>query len=461
MADKRNYFQRDMDRRQALKSMGAGLAALAGLSLAGPLKTAAAEEKKLNVIFILSDDHRWDHMSCVGHPFVETPNMDRLAREGVLFENAFVTTSLCSPSRASFLTGNYAHTHGVKNNLTPWNNDNRTFLETFKDAGYATAFIGKWHMPGELPEPRGVDEFTTFTVQGGQGRYFNCPLIVNGQPEPSKKEYITEELTDRALDFIERKQNEPFCLYLSHKAIHHQFLPPPDLKTKYSDVELHLPPEMDPWVLQVDGNLLYGILGPVPPHYRNYCEALVALDREIGRLLDGLDKMGLAENTMVVYAGDNGYFWGEHNLVDKRYAYEEAMRIPFIVRDPRNIKNPGRKAPQMILNVDLAPTLLEAAGIKAPEPMEGESFLPILQSGEAPGREAWVYEYFPDYPYRVPPHFAVRTDTHKLIEFTTGRPPELYDLAADPKEKHNLYGTPEGEKLLPELKKKLEELKPS
>ena len=456
----KDIWQKPVTRRQALQAMGAAsIFAATGLKLPSAWPVGGTKEKKPpNIVFILSDDHRWDHLSIKGHPFVKTPYMDRLAKQGVLFENAFVTTSLCSPSRASFLTGTYAHTHGVKNNVTPWQNDNTTFMELLKTKGYDTAFIGKWHMPGELPVLKGVDLFVTFTVQGGQGRYFNCPLIVNGQPEPSRKEYITEELTDRAIEFMEQRQDKPFCLYLSHKAVHHQFLPPKDLAGMYDKEKLDLPKEMAPYVQLSRGNMLYGILGPVPFHYRDYCEALVALDREIGRFMDRLDELGLGENTLVIYAGDNGYFWGEHNLVDKRYAYEESMRIPFIVRYPGVVPDPGRRADQMVLNVDLAPTILEAAGVEIPGKMEGRSLLDILKSKGAQGREAVLYEYFSDYPYRVPPHKAVRTNTHKYIKFEGRRGEELYDLANDAQEKNDLAGTPDGDKILPEMRQRLEKL---
>ena len=202
MSDKKDRFLRStLTRRDALKGIGiASAASLLNLGFSDILSAATSGGKRPNIIFILSDDHRWDHMGCMGHPFLKTPAMDRLAAEGVLFENAFVTTSLCSPSRASFLTGTYAHTHGVKNNITPWEGSNVTFFEPMKIMGYDTAFIGKWHMPGIVPTISAIDLFVTFTAQGGQGQYFNCPLIVNGKDEPSRKSYITEELTDRAID---------------------------------------------------------------------------------------------------------------------------------------------------------------------------------------------------------------------------------------------------------------------
>jgi len=449
-----------MTRREALRSLGAlGVAGLAGLPLESPRTARAAIASRPNIVFILSDDHRWDYMSGVGHPFVQTPAMDRLAREGVLFENAFVVTSLCSPSRATFLTGQYASTHGVKNNLTVWRDENVTVLELLKSAGYDTGFIGKWHMPGHLPELRGVDRFVTFTAQGGQGRYFDCPLIVDGEERPSRVPYITTELTDYALEFIEQERQRPFCLYLAHKAIHHEFLPPPDLKGLYADEKIEWPDEADQLIGSIRGALFTGLLGPLEPRLKNYCAALVALDREIGRIVERLEQMGILDQTVFIYTSDNGYFWGEHRLVDKRYFYEESIRIPMIVRYPPLISDPGRRADQMVLNVDITPTLLDLAGLQASPSVEGDSFAPILASAGARGREAWLYEYFKEFPYNVPQHFAVRTKTHVYAEFDTEHVPELYDLTIDPRQRRNLIGTPEGDALQPEMKRLLLELK--
>jgi len=443
-----------------LRTLGSASAAgLMSLALGDFSWAQSGGGKRPNIVFILSDDHRWDFMGSVGHPFLDTRNMDRLASEGVLFSNAFVTTSLCTPSRASFLTGQYAHTHGVKNNITVWNNEAVTFLEGLKGVGYDTSFIGKWHMPGKLPKLRGVDQFITFTVQAGQGRYFDCPLIIDGVETPSRKPYITEELTDYALEFMGKERDNPFCLYLSHKAVHHQFLPPPELNHLYDDVEMKLPEEADTWLGMTRGHMWTGIFGPMQYHVRNYCEALVALDQQIGRVLDKLDEMGIADDTIVVYAGDNGYFWGEHRLVDKRWAYEESMRIPFIVRHPGLVKDPGRKADQMVLNIDLAPSLLAMAGVPIPENTDGESIVPILESADATGRKAWLYEYYKEFPYNTPPLNCVRTETHTYTEYESRRGPELFDIVNDPRQTRNLMGTPEGDKLLPELKEMLEGLK--
>ena len=349
-----------------------------------------------------------------------------------------MTTSLCSPSRASFLTGQYAHTHGVKNNLTPWRNENVTFLELLKGAGYDTAFIGKWHMPGRLPELRGVDEFVTFTVREGQGQYRDCPLIVNGVETKPDHPYITEELTDRALAYLERGHQAPFCLYLSHKAAHHDWSPPQDLAELYKNDHPPLADEADAWVTMTNGGMWAGTVGPLEHLYQNYCRVITSVDRQVGRLLDRLDELGLTQNTIVVYAGDNGYFWGEHRLIDKRWAFEESIRVPFIVRAPGLIPDPGRRARQMVLNIDLAPSLLEAAGVPIPGNMEGQSFLPILKNADSPGRRAWLYEYFVDFPYNTPDIRAVRTPDHIYIEYHGPRPPELYDLKQDSREKNNL-----------------------
>lgn len=416
-----------------------------------------------NIVFILSDNQRWDFMGCVGHPFVKTPNMDRLAKEGVLFSNAFVTTSLCSPSRASFLTGQYAQTHGVQTNMTPWNDKNITFLELLKSAGYDTAFIGKWHMPGKTPNLRGVDLFVTFTIEHGQGRYINCPLIVNGKNTPSRKEYITEELTDYGIQFIERARENPFCLYLSHKAVHHRWTPSPEVVDLYKNEKPLFPKEYDPLVFFTQGHIFEGFnVGSPKGLYRNYARVVTALDNQIGRILKKLDELGLSENTIIIYASDNGFFWGEHQLAGTgRWPYEESIRIPFIVRAPGIIKDPGRIAEQMVLNVDVAPSVLEMAGVAIPKKMEGESFVPILRSASTLGRKAWLYEYFRDFPYRVPTMQAVRTEKYLYVEYDGRRKAELYNVVKDPRQLNNLMSKPEGNRLSEQLKNILDDLQNS
>lgn len=460
-----------LSRRQFITGAGAILASTAAVGAMGcqsatssglpegvpiPIEGSPTSENQPNIIFILTDDHRWDHMSAMNHPFLQTPHMDRLANEGVLFENAFVTSSLCSPSRASFLTGQYAHTHGVQNNLTAWDNDHtQTFFETLATAGYKNAFIGKWHMPGRLPNLRGVEQFITFTVQGGQGRYFDCPLIINGVETERPNSYITTDLTNFALEFIDAQQENPFCLYLSHKAVHHQFFPPPELDNLYSEVALDLPAEQFSLQTMVDTNLWEGALGPMETHYRNYCEALVAVDNELGRLLAHLEARNLLDNTIIVYSGDNGYSWGEHHLNGKRWASEENMRVPFVIRAP-NLPNLGRRPEELVLNIDLAPTLLDLVGLPIPTQMEGTSLRPLLNEEAADWREEFLYEYFQDFPYNVPAQNALRTQQYLYIEYKRGQPPELFDIIADPHTQTNMIDTTAGQAVLPDLRARLQ-----
>ncbi|MBU0515815.1 MAG: sulfatase [Proteobacteria bacterium] len=446
-----------MNRRRAIKMSGGLLAAgLAGLTRPGLTRGAGSPP---NVIFILSDDHRWDCLGKMKHAVVETPHLDGLCRQGVHFQNAFVTTSLCSPSRASFLTGQYAHTHGVRNNLTPWSNSNVTFLEILKQEGYDTSFIGKWHMPGGLPKLKGVDRFITFTARGGQGLYFNCPLVVNGRTTPSRKAYITEELTDYALEFMSRRRSGPFCLYLSHKAVHQPFSPPPAMSRLYHDKKLPLPPEADSWIPMHTDMVYYGMKGTLEQHFRNYLRSIHALDQQIGRVLHRVEQMGIADNTIIIYCGDNGFLWGEHRLVDKRWPYEESIRVPFIVRDPRAIKDPGRTEPRMVLNIDVAPTILDLAGLRVPANMEGRSLAPLLKGTTAPWRQAWLYEYFKDFPYRVPEMQGVRTERYKYIDYQGDVTDQLFDLKNDPREQRNLIQTEAGRAMLPRLRTMLADLR--
>ncbi len=457
MSCKEDLHRRRISRRHAVKIAASGLT---GGMLDLAAKGARAKHSTPNIIVILSDNQRWDFMGCAGHPFVKTPNMDRLAKEGVLFKNAFVTTSLCGPSRASFLTGQYAHTHGVRDNLTVWSDKNVTFLELLGRAGYDNAFIGKWHMPGKLPELRGVDLFVTFTEQKGQGKYFDCPLVVDGEVRPSRKPYITEELTDYALEFIRRPRDNPFCVYLSHKAVHHRWLPPPGLEDLYKGEHPPFPDEFNPFSFITGGSLFEGLIGMPDELYLDYARVVTSLDRQVGRVLQMVDRLGIADNTIVIFASDNGFFFGEHQLAGTgRWPYEESIRVPFIVRAPGLVSDPGRRASQMILNIDLAPSLLDLAGLPIPKSMEGISFVPLLRSASAPGRKAWLYEYEKDFPFRIPSTQAVRTEDHVYIEFQGRRGAELYDLNKDPRQMNNFAGAPEGRALMKRLKPLLRELK--
>ena len=228
----------------------------------------------------------------------------------------------------------------------------------------------------------------------------------------------------------------------------------------YDDKEVSLPKGVDAWFSRTNGNVFQGIMmGSYENQYRRYCEVITAMDRDIARLLDRMNELGLAENTIVIYAGDNGMMWGEHRLHGIKYPYEECIRLALIVRCPWLVQDPGRRRTQMVLNLDFAPTLLDVAGVPVPSEMEGESLLPILKDGNRPGRKAWLLEYWKYYPENLPSYVGVRTDTHKFIEYEKTLEPELFDLTNDPGEENNFYGTPEGERILPALKGMLEALK--
>ncbi len=433
---------RRIDRRSALGLLGAGAAA-AGM---GPSLPAGAGNSRPNIVFILTDDHRHDAFGFLNRPWLHTPHMDRIAQEGVHFQNAFVTTSLCSPSRASFLTGQYAHCHGVMNNLTPWSEDNLTFLELLHARGYRTGFVGKWHMPGGLPkltERNKVDRFVSFTYGTGQGRYFDCPMIVDGRKVRTDG-YITDVLTDYAMEFLdEGDTDQPFCLYLSHKAVHAMFKPPERYKGALDEAPL-------PAVREKDTDLPLGIVNGYQKMLfdklvQGYYEALMGVDDSVGRVLGWLDDRGVAENTLVVYAGDNGYFWGEHGLVDKRYAYEESMRIPMLMRWPEVMPDGGATVEDMVLNIDVAPTILEAAAVETPAAVQGESITGLARGKSVEWRDSFLYEYFEDPGFPYPPIRAVRARDWKLVTYPghdNKFPAEMYNLKDDPGEHENLADDP-------------------
>jgi N-acetylglucosamine-6-sulfatase len=425
----------------------------------GPLPAGAiapATQPLPNLVVIYSDDHRYDLTGYAGHPFVETPSLDRLAAEGVVFENAFVTSSLCSPSRASLLTGMDVRRHGVVNNFTPWSDENRTFFEYLAQRGYRNAFVGKWHMPGHLPELRGVELFVTFTDLGGQGSYENGPLVVNGAPEPSRKRYMAEELTDRALDFIEDVGDAPFALLISHKNVHAPFTPDLPEQGRYAEAPVSLPEGAHPWSHWTNAQYVHLTPPPLDDALRRYAEAVTSMDRQIGRVLDALEARGLADRTLVLYTSDNGYLWGEHGLTDKRWAYEESIRVPFVLRPPKGAGTARERIPRLVLSLDIAPTLLDAAGIPTPAGMQGRSVLPLLADEAAPWRNAFAYSYWFEPPYPTPTQRALRSERWKYIEYED-RPPALYDLASDPQERRNLASEADPKRLT-ELRGQLDAL---
>ncbi len=430
-----------------------------------------ANRNPLNIVFILSDDHRYDAMSFLKtQAFIETPNMDKLANEGAYLKNAFVTTSLCSPSRASILTGLYAHKHRVVDNNNPVSDDLVFYPQYLQAAGYQTAMIGKWHMGGERDEPqRGFDYWVSFK---GQGTYLPSKngLNVNGKHVPQKG-YITDELTDYALDFLKNRQkNKPFMLYLAHKGVHADFVPAKrdsGMAAPYAfvppanmDINVH---EGAPMWLRNQRNSWHGIEFPyhssldIGAYYKRYAETLHSVDESIGKVLDYLQEQGLLENTLVVYMGDNGFQFGEHGLIDKRTAYEASMRVPMLAYCPRLIK-PRTVVEDVVANIDIAPTLLAAAGLGAPSYMDGQSFLPQLE-GKKPAswRTGLLYEYYWERNFpQTPTMHALRGDRYKYIHYNgIWDTDELYDLLMDPLEIKNLIRSPEHQSVVKQMNQQL------
>jgi N-acetylglucosamine-6-sulfatase len=426
--------------------------------------------KPRNVLFILSDDHRWDAMGAMGHPFLKTPAMDRLSREGAHFRNAFVTTSLCSPSRATILTGLYAHNHHVTDNVTPAPKDLVYFPQYLQAAGYETAFIGKWHMGGETDAPRpGFHHWVSFRGQGQYNPGQGSTLNINGKSTPQRG-YITDELTDYALDWLKGRSAKPWFLMLSHKAVHGGFQPAARHKGAYAKVQIPEPatgadtPENyagKPRWVKTQRNSTHGAdypdqkTVPLMERYRAYCETLLALDESIGRVTDFLAKKGELDSTLVIYMGDNGYQWGEHGLQDKRTAYEASMRVPMLARCPEMFG--PRKVTEMALNLDIAPTVLEAAGLRAAPKMQGRSLLPAARGPVKEWREHVLYEYFWERNYPMTPSLhAIRTDRWKYIHYHgVWDCDELYDIASDPLERTNLIAKPEHAELVAKLNAQL------
>ena len=418
-----------------------------------PDSVISTKQNLPNIVFVLSDDHRYDFTGYAGHPFIETPSIDKLAQQGVVFNRAYVSTSLCSPSRASFLTGVSPYQHGVWNNFTPWSEENRTFFEYLKAAGYSTAFIGKWHMPGnKLPEIAGLDHFISFTHVGGQGVYEWNPMIVNGVETPSRTRYIATELTDYATEWIE-DQNSPFVLYLSHKSVHANFQPDNEDIDRYANKDANIPDEAHLWSTHTKNQYVHLTRTPLDQSIRRYGEAIHSLDREIGRLLDYLESKGLQDETIIIYTSDNGYQWGEHELTDKRWAYETSIRIPFVMKLPDG-SHAGTRNEKLIANVDVAATFLDAAGLTLPDYMEGMSLLKLLGEPESGWRDSFFYSYFFEPPYPTPTSFALVTDQFKLID-TDWQGYELYDLANDPREMNNLADDPQYATTLADLSARL------
>ncbi len=483
-----------------------------------------------NIVFIMSDDHAYQAISAYSDRLIQTPHIDRLAHEGMLFTNACVTNSICAPSRAVILTGKHSHLNGKIDNNFPFDTTNVTFPQLFHDAGYQTAMFGKLHFGNN---PKGVDEFK---ILPGQGDYYN-PEFITHNGDTTVMGYVTDVITDLTIDWFEnsRDKSKPFMLMYLHKAPHREWLPAPEHYREYTkktfpepatlfdeyegreaaaQAEMNLRKHMtvsadnkiypevadrlgieepSDWGKQVF-NQKYArftkeqkkqwdeVYRPISEAFekaypemndrdymrwkyqrymQDYLGCIASVDENVGRLLDYLDDKGLAENTIVVYTSDQGFYLGEHGWFDKRFIYNESFKTPLLVRWPKKIK-PGSSSDEMVQNLDFAQTLLDAAGLEIPGDMQGTSLMPLLEGNE----EAWnrdaVYYHYYEYPgfHMVKRHYGMVTKEYKLVHFYDDIDTwELYDRKKDPLELHNEYDNPEYSGVVEELTANLQELR--
>jgi arylsulfatase A-like enzyme len=436
-----------------------------------------------NVLVILLDDLRWDALGYAGHPHLRTPQIDRIANEGVNFRNAFSTTSLCSPSRASLLSGVYAHRHGVTDNFTELPATLETFPKLLQRSGYATAYVGKWHMGEGNDQPRpGFDYFVTHQ---GQGQYFDTEFNFNGQRREKRPGYYTSVVTDIALDWLRTDhQRKPWMLILGHKAAHSFYTPEPKYAHAFDDVRVGYPAsasalEGKPSWIKERRYTWHGIYGPLfdwrkkfpddrPEAVKDfenmvhaYWATILSVDDSVGRLRTWLDETGQLENTIVVFVGDNGLLEGEHGMVDKRTMHEPSIRIPMAVRYP-GLTSVGKTVDRQVLTIDMAPSLLELAGAAPLAGIDGRSWVSLVKRGDDQWRSSWFYyyNYEKQFPY-TPNVRGVRTEEWKYIRYPHGdggpdrHVAELYDLKRDPGELTNLIGAADSAPVVQQLKDEL------
>ncbi len=447
------------------------------------LRQLAAKDSpaRPNIIFILIDDLRWDE---VDYPFVKAPNIGRVAREGVRFNNAFVTTPLCSPSRASFLTGQYAHAHGITDNTDRSRRSHEliTFPRLLHDAGYETAFVGKWHMGLDDNVRPGIDYWVSVK---GQGSYLDPEFNVNGKRE-NIPGYFTDILNDFANQFLTQQHTKPFLLYIAHKAVHPdvvqnadgslsdpsaaKFIPAERHQKLYAEAKIPhrenygKPPLGKPALLRQLADLppLGEKTGTDDETIRNRLRMLASVDEGLGEIFKILEKQNQLDNTLIIFTSDEGYFYGEHGLsVERRLAYEESIRIPLFMRWPNHIK-PSTTIDQFALSIDLAPTLLDVGGAKIPDTMHGHSLLPLLRGEKVPWRDSFLVEYFSDKVFsRVQSmgYQAVRTEGWKYIHYVELKGmDEFYDLKDDAFEMRNLISEPNSQTAVSKAQQELEHL---
>ncbi|MDR3638190.1 MAG: sulfatase [Isosphaeraceae bacterium] len=487
------------------------LAVLAASCVSGssPTPAFAAEARRPNIVFIFSDDHAYQAISAYNDSrrLLETPNIDRLGREGIRFDRCVVPNSICGPSRASVLTGKYSHKNGFYNNTNSrFDGSQTTFPKLLRASGYQTAIVGKWHL---VSEPTGFDDWR---ILPGQGIYYNPPMIHNGKREQHQG-YTTDLITDFSLDWLKgRDKSKPFLLMCQHKAPHREWAPalrhlghdgdrrypePPTLFDDYAgrgkaehdqdmtiaatmgdqDLKLTPPPYLNSeqrkaWdayyeprnatfrAAKLEGRDL--VRWKYQRYMHDYLGCLKAVDESVGRVLKYLDDEGLAENTIVVYSADQGFYLGEHGWFDKRWIFEESLRAPLLVRWP-GVAQAGVASAKLVSNIDFAETFLEAAGLPVPAEMQGRSLLPLLKSQTpADWRTSFYYEYY-EYPvpHHVRPHYGVVTDRYKLVHFYTPDVNywELFDLKEDPRELRSVHDEPAYAQVVADLKKEVVHLR--
>lgn len=475
-----------MHRRQFLK--------LTATSAAGSFLTGCFQNnssflssatKRPNIIFIMSDDHAYQAISSYGSKLIQTPNIDRLAKEGMLFENSFVTNSICAPSRACILTGKYSHKNGHVNNEVTFDAGQQTLPKLLRAGGYQTAIIGKWHLKSQ---PTGFDYWK---ILPGQGRYYDPEFIdMDGQTRVVNG-YVTDLITDMSIDWIaNRNSDKPFFLMCHHKASHGPWDCAPRHSKLFDNIEFPEPEtfndsfktrsraakecqmdigkylkaafkEDDPRRHPPDGlDLKQEKKWYYQQYMKSYLGVIKTLDESVGRILEYIDENGLADNTIVVYTSDQGFYLGEHGWYDKRFMYEQSLRMPLLIRYPKEIPAQSRTN-AMTLNIDFAPTFLDYAGLNIPSDIQGKSLRSILKDDIPDNWRKSLYYHYYEYPgwHSVKRHYGIRTQRYKLMHFYFDIDAwELYDLKNDPKELNNLYGKKEYAQLCKKLKKNLRQL---
>ena len=445
--------------------------------------TAVALADRPNVVLVLCDDLRWDCLGVAGHEHVKTPHIDRLASEGVYFPHAFCTTSLCSPSRASILSGLYAHSHGVLDNFTEYPTNLASFPRQLQAAGYQTAYMGKYHMGEENDEKRpGFDYFVTHK---GQGKYFDTEFNIDGRRKVVPG-YYTHAVTDMAIDWLKQKREKPFLLMLGHKAPHSFYIPEPKYEHAFDDVDVQYPQsafELDdkPAWFKTRLTTWHGIYGPLfdfrkkfpdsrpeavkdfAAMTRAYWGTIRSIDDSVGQLYATLNEAGQLENTLIIFMGDNGLLNGEHGMVDKRTMHEPSIRIPLVVRYPGLVPaDKPRVIEQQVLTLDIAPSILDICGAEPLANIHGKSFKRLAQGDAAGWRTAWYYEYNYEKQFPYTPNVrGIRTEEWKYIRYPhgDGKPDrhkaELYHLTTDPQERRNLIDEPKHAETVRQLREAL------